>query len=163
MMTYYPITTSACWTYKMKDGSEYTNKVQSVQGNLITMVNSTQPEPSLMKVENGIMYNQLMTPGNFQPWLKDTMNMGDTWDATFTANGLNSVLVCSVKETGLTKVVEGVTYSDVVMIEAESKISMNGNLISTQFFTQHYYAKNVGLILTTSSMGDSHALIKYDK
>jgi hypothetical protein len=29
------------------------------------------------------------------------------------------------------------------------------------FFTQYYYADGIGLVLTTSSAGDSHALIKH--
>jgi hypothetical protein len=36
---------------------------------------------------------------------------------------------------------------------------MNGNLISTNYFTQYYYAKGTGLILTTSGMGDYHGLV----
>lgn len=47
------------------------------------------------------------------------------------------------------------------MIEAESKIKMNGNLISLNYFTQYYYAKGVGLILTASSDGDTHSLTRY--
>jgi hypothetical protein len=38
---------------------------------------------------------------------------------------------------------------------------MNGNLMALNFFTQYYYADGIGLILTTSSAGDSHALIDY--
>ncbi|MDQ3018171.1 MAG: hypothetical protein M3R25_15775 [Bacteroidota bacterium] len=102
-----------------------------------------------------------MTPGNYQLWLKDNLQVGEIWDATFTANGLNSIMAFTVKETGITKDVGGKTYTDVMMLEAESKINMNGNLISTNFFTQYYYAKGVGLILTTSSMGDEQVLKSY--
>jgi hypothetical protein len=66
-----------------------------------------------------------------------------------------------VKEMGVSTVVDGTTYNDVIVLEAESKINMNGNVISTNFFTQYYYAKSVGLIMTTSSMGDEHSLIRY--
>ena len=159
MMHYYPLAPGNSWTYKLKDGSTYTNKVTAVDGNLVTMQNSTVPDPTRVKVENGTMYNELMAPGNFQPWLKDDAKTGDTWDAAFTANGLNSIMAFTVKETGITKEVDGKSYPDVLMLEAESKINMNGNLISTQFFTQYYYAKGIGLILTTSSLGDEHTLI----
>jgi len=62
---------------------------------------------------------------------------------------------------GISKEVEGKTYSDVVFIEAGSKLNMNGNVISMNFLTQYYYAKGVGLILTTSSRGDAMPLTSY--
>ena len=46
------------------------------------------------------------------------------------------------------------------MIEAESKIKMNGNLISLNYFTV-LLCKGVGLILTASSDGDTHSLTAY--
>ena len=158
-MNYYPLAPGNTWEYKQKDGSTYNNTVVSVNGDIVTMKNSTLPEPSAVKIENGCMYNELMGKGNFQLWLKDDLKQGETWEAAFSANGLDSVMCFTVKETGITKEVEGRSYPDVVMLEAESKIKMNGNLISTNFVTQYYYAKGTGLILTTSSMGDIHALV----
>jgi len=158
MMQYYPLAPGNKWEYKQKDGNVYTNAVISIDGNIVTMKNSTVPDPTKVKVENGVMYNELLAPGNYQLWLKDDLHVGETWDATFTANGLNSIMAFTVKETGISKEVDGKTYNDVVMLESESKINMNGNLISTNFFTQYYYAKSVGLIMTTSSMGDVHTL-----
>ncbi|MBK9983828.1 MAG: hypothetical protein IPP15_15910 [Saprospiraceae bacterium] len=161
MMQYYPLAPGNKWEYKQKDGNLYTNSVVSVNGPIVTMKNSTVPDNTLVKVENGIMYNELMGKDNYQLWLKDDLKKGETWDATFTANGLNSIMAFTVKETGISKEVNGKTYPDVVMLESESKINMNGNLISTQFFTQYYYAKSIGLIMTTSSMGDVHTLQNY--
>jgi len=161
MMQYYPLAAGNTWEYKQKDGSTYTNVVNGIDGNIVTMKNSTVPDPTKVKVENGSMYNELMAPGNYQLWLKDDLKKGETWDATFTANGLNSIMAFTVKETGISKEVDGKTYNDVVMLEAESKINMNGNVISTNFFTQYYYAKSIGLIMTTSSLGDVHTLQHY--
>ncbi|MGB3078595.1 MAG: hypothetical protein WBB31_05915 [Saprospiraceae bacterium] len=161
MMQYYPLAPGNKWEYKQKDGNLYTNSVVSVNGSIVTMKNSTVPDNTLVKVENGIMYNELLAKDNYQLWLKDDLKKGETWDATFTANGLNSIMAFTVKETGISKEVNGKTYPDVVMLESESKINMNGNLISTQFFTQYYYAKSIGLIMTTSSMGDVHTLQNY--
>ena len=161
MLQYYPLAAGNKWEYKLNDGSTYTNTVLSIDGNLVTMQNSTVPSPSLVKIEAGVMYNELMGKDNFQLWLKDKLQNGEAWEAAFTANGLDSIMAFTVKETGITKEVGGKTYNDVVMLESESKIKMNGNLISTNFLTQYYYAKGVGLILTTSSMGDEHILINY--
>ncbi len=162
MMQYYPLALGNKWEYKQKDGSLYTNSVINIEGNMVTMMNSTVPDPTRVKVENGMMYNELMAPGNFQLWLKDDMQKGETWDATFAANGLNSIMAFTVKETGISQEVDGKTYGDVVILESESKINMNGNLISTHFFTQYYYAKSIGLIMTTSSMGDVHTLQQHE-
>ena len=161
MMQYYPLAAGNKWEYKQKDGSTYTNSVTGIDGDVVTMKNSTIPDATKVKVENGSMYNELMTPGNYQLWLKDDLKKGETWDATFTANGLNSIMAFTVKETGISKEVDGKTYNDVIMLEAESKINMNGNVISTNFFTQYYYAKSIGLIMTTSSLGDVHSLQQY--
>lgn len=161
MLQYYPLAPGNQWEYKMKDGSVYTNTVMSNDGNVFTLKSSAASDPVRVKVENGSIFNELVNPDNFQFWLKDDLQKGETWDASFTANGLNSIMAFVVKDTGMTKEVEGKTYHDVIMLEAESKINMNGNVMSTNFFTQYYYAKSVGLILTTSSMGDSHALQSY--
>jgi hypothetical protein len=158
MMQYYPLAPGNKWEYKQKDGSTYTNSVLGIEGQIVTMKNSTVAEPTRVKVEQGVMYNELMAPGNYQLWLKDDLHTGDKWEASFSANGLNSIMEFTVKETGVAKEVEGKTYPDVIMLEAESKIEMNGNRISTNFFTQYYYAKGVGLIMTTSSLGDLHTL-----
>jgi hypothetical protein len=158
MMKYYPLAPGNTWTYKQKDGSLYTNAVTRIEGQIVTMQNSTAPDPSRVKVEQGVMYNELMSPGNYQLWLRDDVKPGNTWDAAFTANGLNCIMAITVKAAGISKDVEGKTYPDVIMLEAESKIDMNGNRISTNYFTQYYYAKGVGLIMTTSSVGDEHAL-----
>lgn len=159
MLQYYPLAVNNQWHYRQKDGSTYANAVLGIDGNLVRMQNSSQPTASTVKISDGILYNELMEPGNFQPWLKDGAKSGDTWEASFKANGLDSVLLITVKATGISKEVADKTYTDVMVLEAESKIRKNGNLISTHFFTQYYYAKGTGLILTTSSMGDEHTLI----
>lgn len=159
-MKFYPIAPGNSWDYRLNDGTVYSNKIVSIEGNLVTMQNSTIPEPVLVRITDGSMFLELMGKDNFQLWLKDNLSAGESWDAAFTANGLSSVLHISVKETGFSKEVEGNVYENVIMLEAESKINMNGNLISTQYFTQYYYAAGTGLILTTSSAGDYHGLIK---
>jgi hypothetical protein len=162
MMQYYPLAPGNKWEYKLKDGSTYTNSVTGIDGQIVSMKNSTVPDTTRVKVEQGVMYNELMAPGNYQLWLKDDPKKGDSWEAAFTANGLNSIMEFTVKETGISKEVDGKTYPEVIMLESESKIEMNGNRISTNFLTQYYYAKGVGLILTTSSMGDAHALHHFE-
>lgn len=160
-MAYYPLATGNKWTYKLKDGNTYTNEVTAVDGNLFTMKNSMTPDPVQMRKDGDTYFANHWDGTNFQLLLKDNATQGDTWEVKFTANGLESILANTVKETGITKEVEGKTYNNVVMIEAESKLLMNGNLIPLNYFTQYYYANGIGLILTTTSAGDAQGLTDY--
>ncbi|MEZ5013064.1 MAG: hypothetical protein R2794_02115 [Chitinophagales bacterium] len=159
-MSLYPLAPDNKWTYKSNNGSTWTN---AVTGNpapgTFTMQNSLTPNPVTMKMEGNDYLTDAFEAGNFQVMLKEGLKAGDTWEIHFTANTINSILVMTVKEAGMTKEVEGKSYADVVFIEAESKMNMNGNVMALNFFTQYYYAPGTGLILTTSSAGDSHSLV----
>lgn len=160
-MNYYPLAAQNEWQYKQKDGSTYTNKVTAANGNEFTMHNSAANTSSVVKIDGSSIVTDALEAGNFQQWLGNDLKSGDTWEIKFKANGLDCILIMTVKETGITKEVEGKPYSNVLFIEAENKIVMNGTLMALNFFTQYYYADGVGLILTTSSAGDIHALIEY--
>jgi hypothetical protein len=159
MANYYPLATGNEWQYKQKDGSLYTNKITAANGNVYTMHNSAANTGSQVKAEGDLILTDALEAGKFSQWLGNALNTGDAWEIKFTANGLDSILILTVKETGISKEVEGKTYNDVLFIEAENKMVINGSLMSLNFFTQYYYANGVGLVLTTSSVGDVHALV----
>ncbi len=159
MANYYPLAANNEWQYKLKDGSVYVNKVTAAKGTEFSMHNSAVNTSSIVRVDGDIITTDAFEAGNFQQWLRNDLKIDDTWEIKFKANGLDCLLVMTVKETGGNKEVEGKSYSNVICIEAENKIIMNGNLMPLNFFTQYYYSDGVGLILTTSSAGDSHALI----
>jgi hypothetical protein len=159
---YYPLQVGFEWTYQLKDGSTYTNKVTAVNSSNpqeFTMINSMMNKNQIMRKDGDLYLTDSFEEGTLQTLLKDNLATGNSWEIKFKANGFDNVLVMNVKEVGLSKEVNGKTYQNVAMIEAESKMLMNGNLMSLNFFTQYYYAKGVGLILTTSSLGDSQSLI----
>jgi hypothetical protein len=160
-MSYYPLATGNSWTYKMKDGNSYTNEVTATDGNLFTMKNSLAPNTTQVKKDGDVYTANHWDSSCFQTLLKDNAATGDNWEVKFTANSLESILLHTVKESGLTKEVNGKTYNDVLLVEAESKLLMNGSIIPLNYFTQYYYAKGVGLILTTSSAGDEQGLTTY--
>ncbi len=159
--TYYPLTVGNQWHYRMKDGATYTNSVADNENGAFLMLNSMTNAHSTVRKEGDTYFTDAFEQGNFQPLLKDNIAVGDSWDITFNANGMKSILGMKVRDLLPQKEVEGVIYPDVVAIEAESKIEMNGTLMPLQFFTQYYYASGVGLILTTSSHGDYQALSSY--
>lgn len=159
MANYYPLAANNEWQYKQKDGSTYVNKITAATGNDFSMNNSFANTNSVVKTDGNIITTDALEAGNFQQWLANDLKAGDSWEVKFKANGLDCLLIMTVKETGISKEVEGKTYNNVMMIEGENKIIMNGNLMPLNFFTQYYYADGIGLVLTTSSAGDSHALI----
>lgn len=159
MANYYPLAANNEWPYKQKDGSTYVNKITGATGDEFSMNNSFANTNSAVKTDGNIITTDALEAGNFQKWLANDLNAVDSWEVKFKANGLDCLLIMTVKETGISKEVEGKTYNNVMMIEAENKIIMNGNLMPLNFFTQYYYADGIGLVLTTSSAGDSHALI----
>ncbi|MEO6302796.1 MAG: hypothetical protein ABIP51_06460 [Bacteroidia bacterium] len=160
--TYYPAKVGNSWTYQMKDGTTYTNSIKSVDAgdpNLFTMFNSSVNKDTFLKVEGSNYLTKYDDESGFQVFLKDTLKQGDSWEIKFKANGLDSILIMTVKETGKQMEVAGKSYSNIIFIESESKLMMNGNLIPLNFFTQYYYAMGVGLVQTTSSVGDAHNLV----
>jgi hypothetical protein len=159
---YYPLGLGFEWTYQLKDGSTYTNAVtaQNAQNpNEFTMINSMMNKNQLIRKDGEAYYTDSYEAGTMQLLLKDNGQVGESWEIKFKANGLDNVLIMSLKEVGISQEVNGKTYQNVVKIEAESKLLMNGNLMPLNFFTQYYYAAGVGLVLTTSSMGDAQSLI----
>lgn len=161
MKNYYPLAAGNEWQYQQKDGSIYTNKVTAVNGHEFTMHNSAANTTSIVRMDGNLMTTDALEKGNFQKWLTNDMKVGDHWVVTFKANGLDCLLLMTVKEKDISKEVSGKVYTDVACIEAESQLIMNGSPMQLNFFTQYYYADGVGLILTTSSVGDIHALTTY--
>jgi hypothetical protein len=160
-MNYYPLALNNEWKYKQKDGSTYTNKVTGANGDGFTMHNSAANTSSTVNINGDQITTDALEAGNFQQWLKNDLQKGENWEIKFKTNGLDCILIMTVKETGSSKEVEGKTYNNVLFVEAENKIIVNGNLMPLNFYTQYYYADGVGLILTTSSAGDMHSLIEY--
>jgi len=159
---YYPLQAGFEWTYQLKDGSTYTNTITGVSPSNpqeFTMVNSMMNTNQVIRKDGSQYLTDNFEAGTMQLLLKDDLTVSSSWEVKFKANGFDNVLVMTVKEVGVSKEVSGTTYTDVAVVEAESKMVMNGNLMSLNFFTQYHYAKGVGLVLTTSSMGDSQSLI----
>jgi hypothetical protein len=161
MANYYPLTLGNEWHYKQKDGSTYSNTITAVTGNRFTMYNSAAGTSSAVITDGNLITTDALESGNFQPWLTNDLKLGDNWAVKFKANGLDCMLIMTVKQMGASKEVEGKTYINIMCVEAENKLMVNGSLMPLNFFTQYYYADGIGLVLTTSSAGDSHAIIDY--
>ncbi|MFT3911960.1 MAG: hypothetical protein QM737_21220 [Ferruginibacter sp.] len=161
MNNYYPLAPQNEWHYKQNGGDTYINKIVAANDNEFTMHNSAFNKNSIVRSDGNLFTTDALEAGNFQQWLKNDLQQGDRWSISFKANGLDCIMIMTVKEKDIEKSVEGKNFTNVILIEAESKMMMNSNIVSLNFFTQYYYADGIGLILTTSSAGDKHALIDY--
>ena len=158
MSTYYPLKPGNSWTYKTNDGSTFTNKVESEDNGVFSMSNSTVANLTQVKKDGNIFYTDSYEAGNMQPFLKDDVAAGDAWEIKYKANTIDSVLNVVVKSTGGTKDVEGKTYTDVMEMEGVMSFIVNGSVFNAGTKYTWYYAKGVGLILTTSTLGDNMPL-----
>ena len=161
MSTYYPLKAGNSWTYKTNDGSEFTNKIESETDGSFSMSNSTVSHLTQVKKDGSTFYTDSYEAGNMQPFLKDDAVAGDAWEIKYKANTIDSVLNVVVNSAGGTKEVEGKSYTDVMEMEGMMSFIVNGNVINAGTKYQWYYAKGIGLILTTSTLGDNMPLINY--
>jgi len=148
--TYYPLAVGNTWTYDY-GGQQMVNTIVGYDNGEYTTSNSLNPVGGKLKKINGDYFNDGLEKGNMQLMLKDTLVVGDSWEVTFKANGLDCIYTYTVKEALPAKTVGEKEYRDVVMVELESFYVINGARMAMNAFTQNYYAKGVGVILTTTS------------
>lgn len=162
---YYPLGVGFEWKYKSKDGSFYTNKIVGLNNykeNEFIMVNSIMQKNQIICKKQDLYLTDSFEGGTKNVLLKENAAINDSWEIHFKANNFDNILLMTVKEISLTKTINDKTFDNVMMMEAESKIVINGNITPLNFFTQYYYSKGIGLILTTSSMGDEQSLVEYN-
>ncbi|HUM48491.1 MAG TPA: hypothetical protein PLD84_16280 [Chitinophagales bacterium] len=158
MSTYYPLRAGNSWTYKMNNGNTFTNRIEKESGGVYSMSNSTVSHLTQVKKDGPIFYTDSYETGNMQPFLKDDVVVGDKWDIRYRANSIDSVLNIAVTSAGGSKEVGGKTYADVMEMEGVMSFVINGNVINAGTKYNWYYAKGVGLILTTSTLGENMPL-----
>lgn len=162
---YFPLSVGNTWTIDF-DGQPIVTTIAGCNAAGEYMVtNSLDPVQGLMKKVKGEYYSDALEKGTMRLMLKDALLIGDSWEVNFKANGLDCAYIYTVKEILTSKRVGDTEYKDVVMLELDSYFVLNGNRMSMNAFTQNYYAKGVGLILTTTSgvLGNnSYPLVSYE-
>lgn len=96
-------------------------------------------------------------------YLKDNAAVGTTWSQTYpvTASGipLNAILTNTITEKGVTKVVKGISYADVIHITTTVAVTVSGVPLPTSAITTNihsYYAGKVGLIQSVNKINISY-------
>ncbi len=158
--SFYPIQTGNRWKYSLSTGGDTTNEITESGTDYYIIKSSSSEKSTRVKLENGKHISDSFEEGNFQTVFIDNAQVGDSWEINYKANGIDSILKMKVLEIQPNKEIEGKNYQDVMLIEGESVFSMNGNEIPSGMKTQYYYAKNVGAVLTTSSLGDYMPLVE---
>lgn len=158
---YYPLAVGNTWNYQIKGGQPYTSTVISQDGDTFTVQTTLVDKTSHIRRVGDEYQSDGVEPGKWQITLKENLKKGDTWQTSYKVNGIDNTLIYVVKEAGLTKEVNGKTFPDVIHIEADTKMSMNGKPIPMTYLIQYYYARGVGVILTISSQGEEHGLVDY--
>lgn len=160
---YFPLQPGNSWTYRMANGATFTNTVDRQEADGSFRLTSTALTTEVTMYYDGDHYStDSFEPGNIQIILRDGAGVGDGWDIDFSQNGMRNILSMSVREIRDSMDVEGRTYENVMLLEGESKLVVEAEVMHIGFFTQYYYAKNVGLILTTSSRGDHMPLLSVE-
>ena len=161
----YPLAVGNKWAYKMSAGGGYTNSVVGVDGtnpSLFTLHNTSTNANSFMRKDGDIYYTNGFDANVFHPYLKDDFAVGTNWVIQYVANGITTDMTMTVTEAGISKETEGKIYNNVTVIKGDCKFSMNGTPLPTNFSSEYFYAKGIGLFLTTTSAGDSHILTYYE-
>src|SRR5688500_1030603 len=131
-LSFYPLVTGNVWTYRSNDGYIYTNQVVGYDSgrDQYSMANSCAVRPVMVYEDAKGMYSDSFQAGQFVMMLKANPRQGDAWNVRFQANGLENKLEMKVFEVGKTIEVEGRTYRDVVVVDAESKMYVNNAWMS---------------------------------
>jgi hypothetical protein len=192
--SYQPSTAGSCWVYPL-DSTRF-DQLDTIQATTQdTVIDGSTYKVFVSKKENKksyfrkfedkyYQYNFKMNVSNLSDslnallgnvksvkllYLKDNLKVGDTWHNQFSNNSFNFRLIYTVVEKGGTKIVNGVTYNDVIGIHAAlfqtvflMGIPFNGlddTKVDQSDFTC-YYANNVGLISTSKGQKLLHYEIK---
>jgi hypothetical protein len=171
--TYLPNNVGTNWKYKVTTGGASTDVTYTVSSNTLAVdgitykiiTGSNGNEQYYAK--SGSDYHSLIKVSGQNVHLiilKDDKNVNDTWTTTQTLTGLSipGVPVTSatvnitytMKEKGSTKVVEGVTYNNVIKVEAALSASAAGFPLSLGTI-EYYFSKNIGIIENTANINNS--------
>lgn len=175
---YQPLTVGSQWNYTVNgsNAGSFTfsviNKDSTINGRSYKVMANTAGSNEYIHKSGGsyYRYNPVVELNNQVVellYLKDNLAKGQTWTEVKTVNvtitGFGSVpvtvtLVCTIAEKGIDYVVNGVTFKDVIKVSvapafvAQLPVIGNYAIPTDSYDLQYYYAKNVGLIYSKTSL-----------
>ncbi|MBL0913748.1 MAG: SMI1/KNR4 family protein [Bacteroidia bacterium] len=156
---YYPLAAGNSWAYTYY-GSPMSVEITEKKSSGEYLVKNGFLGSYLVKKEGHVYLSDMYEAGNMQPILNDQARAGDTWSIKYHANGYDNIMEMRVKEHLPSMTVAGNTYPDVLLLEGEAKMIINGSPMNLNQVTRFYYAKGVGLIQSNTSTGINTELVK---
>lgn len=178
--TYQPLTVGSEWNYTVTGSNAGTFKVTilnrdtTVNGKTYSVAsNSAGPNEYYAKFSSDYLRFNKFPELNNQLiellYLKDNLAKGQTWTETKTVNiniggptpvPVTANLVFTIAEKGIDYVVNGVTFKDVIKVTVAPSFIVFGTPQNPDSYDlQYFYAKNVGLIYSKTSIVISLASI----
>jgi hypothetical protein len=155
MLSYYPCTIGNHWTYRNTAGQTFSNTIVSEDNGIFQLSNTLSDTPTYVKREGSRIYTDSYEAGNFQLFLDEAATPGDHWEINFTANGVASLFTVVMRAKGQPLQVEGRLFDNVIQLEGIMRFRVGAGRINAGTKYQWYYALGIGLVLTTSSLGDN--------
>jgi hypothetical protein len=176
---YQPLTVGSQWSYTVtgSNAGSFTfsviNKDSTINGRSYKVMANTAGSNEYIHKSGGsyYRYNPVVELNNQVVellYLKDNLAKGQTWTEVKTVNvtitGFGSVpvtatLVCTIAEKGIDYVVNGVTFKDVIKVTVVPSFTAqlpppfgSTPINPDSYDLQYFYAKNVGLIYSKTSM-----------
>jgi hypothetical protein len=145
---YYPLAVGNAWTYNLS-GQNMVSTVENVDSDgAFIMSSSLNSAKSSVKKLNGEYFGDGYEKGNMQMILKDNLILDDKWDVKFKSNDFDCICKYTVKEFLPSKTVEGVEYKNVVVVEIENFVLIEGDFVMVTIPEEICYAKGIGKVFS---------------
>lgn len=178
--SYQPVTANSTWVYQLTD---YTGGLSNVTitmtGNQTTIngkvyndynyITDFNTERGYYYYSNNLYINRQTTSlgDDDIPYLKDNVAVGGTWTGSSISppgTGATATYTGTLKETGISKTVNGITFNNVYHTQIVLQYTISGTTLPTQDTTDYYIAKGVGIIeidTNTSGLTTKTAIVSY--
>jgi len=147
---YFPNTPGSNWSYEgiFSTSITLTGEKVKLDGKNYFKIESTSSNPSYLAKGNGEYFLRGFVQGVADQnllVLKDNVQEGSTWSQHITINKLDNTFTYSIVEKAVSKTINGITYSDIIVVKMEQSIEYQHSELPLSEVKFHF-AKGVGLV-----------------
>jgi hypothetical protein len=171
---YQPLTTGSVWTYETEyygigNSVDKETSVNTITGvtkvfdgkkySEINVVSEGDEEKQYLGINNHVYSSRTQDGDDVTelPYFDDTKAPGESFITTLSTGEVDARIKTTVAEKGISKVIAGKTYNNVVHTVSEVQFK-NGANYTTTATTDFYIAKGVGLIAIYAKAGTNNIL-----